>query len=76
MNQQLPPIAATSIVESSPALALPFEFNAAVAFVDEVLREGWRHRIAIQNAKRNWIYADLADGINRFGNALRMHGVE
>ncbi len=76
MNQLLPPIPATSIVESSPALALPFEFNAAVAFVDEALRDGRRDRIAIQTAKRNWTYADLADGVNRFGNTLRMHGVE
>ncbi len=74
MNQQLPPIPATSIEESSPALALPFEYNAAVAFVDKALQDGRKDRIAIRTAKRNWTYANLADGVNRFGKTLRTLG--
>ena len=76
MTQQLPLNPATSLAESSPALALPFEYNAAVAFVDDALRDGGRDRIAIRTAKRNWTYADLADGVNRLGNTLHTLGVD
>ena len=76
VNQQLPPLPVTSIAESSPALALPFEYNAAVAFVDDAFRDSRRDRIAIRTAKRNWTYADLAVGVNRFGNTLRTLSVD
>jgi benzoate-CoA ligase family protein len=76
VNQQLPPLPTTSLEESSPALALPFEYNAAVAFVDHALQDGRRDRIAIRTAERNWTYADLAVGVNRLGNALRTLSVD
>ena len=72
---QLPPIAPSSDV-ANPALALPHEYNAAVAFLDGALANGWGDRIAVRTSGGNWTYAQLDAGANRVGNALRALGVE
>jgi benzoate-CoA ligase family protein len=46
-------------------------FNAADYFVDRHLREGRATRIAIACGDEYVTYAQLAEGVNRFGNALR-----
>ncbi len=71
---QLPLLSTVSAI--SPALELPFEYNAAAAFVDGPLARGWGERIAIRTAERSWTYAALAERVSRAGNALRALGVE
>jgi benzoate-CoA ligase family protein len=46
-------------------------FNAADYFVDRHLREGRAHRVAIECADERVTYSQLAERVNRFGNALR-----
>jgi len=46
-------------------------FNAADYFVDRHLREGRAHRVAIECGDERVNYAQLAERVNRFGNALR-----
>jgi benzoate-CoA ligase family protein len=75
MYQQPPPFASIAL-DDSPALTLPFEYNAAAAFVDGALQRGDGNRVAIRTADSNWTYADLAAGVNRVGNALRALGVD
>jgi len=76
VNQRLPPLPVTFIEESSPALALPFEYNAAAAFVDDALLDGRRDHIAIRIGKSTWTYADLAVGVNRLEKTLRTLSVD
>jgi len=40
----------------SPALDLPFEYNAATAFVEGPLARGWGERTAIHAADQTWTY--------------------
>jgi len=51
-------------------------FNAATFFVDRHLAEGRGRRTAFRHAGRAVTYAELADGVNRAGNALAGLGVE
>lgn len=60
----------------NPALALPDEYNAASAFLDGALAKGWGTRTAIRSGDQTWTYAQVAEGANRAGNALRTLGVE
>jgi benzoate-CoA ligase family protein len=51
-------------------------FNAAVPFVDRHLREGRAEKIAIQtNRGEKVVYRELAENVNRCGNALLALGV-
>ncbi|HEX8033880.1 MAG TPA: benzoate-CoA ligase family protein [Ktedonobacterales bacterium] len=60
----------------SPAFALPEEYNAASAFLDGALAQGWGARTAIRSGDQTLTYAHVAEGANRAGNALRTLGVE
>ena len=60
----------------SPALALPEEYNVASAFLDGALANGWGPRTAIRSGDQALTYAQVAEGANRTGNALRTLGVE
>ena len=62
--------------QASPALELPEEYNAAAAFVDGALAAGWGARIALRSPAGEWTYAQLAEQVNRAGNALQSLGVE
>ncbi len=75
MDQQFPSFTSIAMVDS-PALALPFEYNAAAAFVDDTLQDGRGNRVAIRTANRNWTYADLGADVNRVGNVLHALGVD
>ncbi len=54
----------------NPALNLPPQFNAAAYFVDRHLREGRGSRVAIECGEQRVTYAQLAERVNRLGNAL------
>ena len=55
---------------NNPALNLPRPFNAAAYFVDRHLLEGRGHKIAIECGEQRVTYAQLAERVNRLGNAL------
>ena len=53
-----------------PALSLPYTFNGAAYFVDRHLREGRGHKVAIECGEERVTYTQLAERVNRLGNAL------
>ncbi len=56
---------------SPPRVDLPREYNAAADLVDRHLDTERAGRTAVVDANGAWTYAELAERINRFGNALR-----
>lgn len=67
--------AATAAI-ANPASALADQYNAAVAFLDGALANGWGERIAIRSGGVTWTYAQLAESANRAGNGLLALGAE
>ena len=59
----------------NPARDLPDRFNAATFFVDRHLREVRGGKVAIECGDERITYAQLAERVNRLGNALRSLGV-
>src|ERR671925_243823 len=59
-----------------PTIQLPDVFNAAVEFVDRHLAEGRADRIALGYEGCTLTYGQVAEMVNRVGNALRGSGVE
>src|SRR5919109_3310444 len=59
-----------------PTIQLPDVFNAAVEFVDRHLTEGRADRIALRHGARTLTYRQVAEMVNRVGNALHGSGVE
>ena len=55
---------------------LPARFNAAAHFIDRNLDEGRPDRLAVRCGDRRLRYRDLAELVNRTGNALRGLGVD
>jgi benzoate-CoA ligase family protein len=60
----------------APTVQLPDVFNAAVEFVDRHITEGRAERIALRHEGRTLTYGQVAEMVNRVGNALRDLGVE
>ena len=59
----------------SPAtIELPQEYNAAHEFIDANLARGRSEKIAFVDATGRYTYGELAERVNRAGNALRMLG--
>ena len=52
-------------------LGVPEQFNAATYFVDRHLLEGRAEKVAIECGDERVTYAQLAERVNRCGNALR-----
>src|SRR5262245_59129516 len=57
-------------------VTIPREYNAAVDLVDRNLRAGRGDKIAVRDDRGAFTYADVAERVNRAGNALRALGVE
>ena len=55
---------------------LPARFNVAVPFVDRHLAEGRGAKVAIRTASETVTYAQLAERVNRAGNALLAAGLK
>jgi len=55
---------------------LPARFNVAVPFIDRHLAEGRGAKVAIRTASETVTYAELAERVNRAGNALLAQGLE
>ncbi len=62
--------------QSPAAIRFPPGFNAAVPFVDRHLAEGRGAKVAVRSAAGEVTYAELADRVNRCGNALLGLGVK
>ncbi len=60
----------------APIIELPDTFNVAAEFVDRHIREGRADEIALRCEGRTCTYGELAESVNRVGNALRGLGVE
>ncbi len=54
---------------------LPARFNVAVPFIDRHLTDGRGAKIAIRTAHETVSYAQLAERVNRTGNALTVLGL-
>jgi len=62
--------------DSPPSIMIPREYNAAVEFIDRHLLHGRGERKALIDENGTHTYADLAERVNRAGNALGGLGVE
>jgi 4-hydroxybenzoate-CoA ligase/benzoate-CoA ligase len=58
-------------VKTAGDLGIPERFNAASHFIDRHVAEGRGSRIAIECGDERVTYAELAERVNRCGNALR-----
>ena len=58
------------------AVNLPQTFNAATYFIDRNLAEGRGPRVALECGDERVTYAQVAEGVNRFGNVLCRLGVQ
>lgn len=56
-------------------LRFPEPFNAAEYFIDRHVAEGRSDKVAIRTLQREVTYAELADGVNRFGSTLINLGI-
>lgn len=59
-----------------PRVDVPEQFNAATHFVDRNLAEGRGGNAALLHEGKGHTYQDVADAVNRIGNALRSLGAE
>ena len=55
-------------------IELPREYNAALEFIDANLAQGRAEKVAFIDAAGRYTYAELAERVNRAGNALRALG--
>ena len=53
---------------------LPREYNAAVEFIDANLAKGRAEKTAFIDASGGFTYGEMAERVNRAGNALRALG--
>jgi len=58
-----------------PIPEIPESFNAATVFIDRHLTEGRGNRVALRCGDQTISYSQLAENVNRAGNAFRRLGV-
>ncbi|HEX2914721.1 MAG TPA: benzoate-CoA ligase family protein [Chloroflexia bacterium] len=68
--------ASSHISEAAPRVEVPAIFNAATYFVDANLQRGLGNKVAIYCEGREVTYAQVAEQVNRAGNALRALGLQ
>ena len=61
---------------AAPEVRVPDPFNIASYYIDRNLEQGKGNRIAVYEEGRELTYAELAEMVNRAGNALRSLGIE
>lgn len=66
---------ATVTVGDTVHVDVPREYNAAVQFIDRHLEEGRAERVAVIDRSGPTTYGELAERVNRAGNALRSLGL-
>jgi len=57
-------------------VTVPHDFNASSEYIDRPVLEGHGARLAIVSGHDSLTYADLAQSVNQFGNALLSLGIE
>ena len=62
--------------EEPPAIRTSEIFNVAVPLIDRHLEEGRGEKIVIRTAETEVTFAELAERVNRWGNALGTLGIE
>jgi benzoate-CoA ligase family protein len=62
--------------DSDDKVRLPNRFNVAVPFIDRHMGEGRGAKAAIRTAHETVTYAELAERVNRAGNALLAQGLK
>ncbi|MBI4464915.1 MAG: benzoate-CoA ligase family protein [Acidobacteria bacterium] len=67
---------AASHADEVPAVHIPDTFNIASYFIDRNLELGRGKKVALHEDGRQLTYAQLAEMVNRCGNALRALGME
>jgi benzoate-CoA ligase len=65
-----------SYASEAPTVEIPSTFNIASHLIDRNLAAGRANRTAVYEDGRTLTYAELAEMVNRCGNALRSLGVE
>lgn len=70
------PYARLDMKASPPRVTFPRYYNAAVDLVDRHVDEGRGARLAYLDDRTRLTYAELAERVNRAGNALRELGVQ
>jgi len=65
-----------SYASEAPPVAIPSSFNIASHLIDRNLAAGRANKTAVYEDGRTLTYAELAEMVNRCGNALRALGVE
>ncbi len=65
-----------TLLSNSPTINIPGTFNAASYFVDANLERGYGGRTAIICEGREYSYAQIAELVNRTGNAFRTIGLD
>ncbi|CAL8970621.1 Benzoate--CoA ligase [Rhodoplanes serenus] len=76
MKPLISPTLSVDPTVSPAAIVFGDGFNVAVPFIDRHLDEGRGAKVALRTVSgRTVTYADLAAGVNRFGNTLRSLGV-
>ncbi|WP_416897759.1 MAG: benzoate-CoA ligase family protein [Minwuia sp.] len=58
-----------------PAISIPRSYNAASDFIDRHIAEGRGDRIAFVDDRESITFAELAERVNRAGNALKAMGL-
>ena len=66
---------AVDATQTPTALTFAENFNVAVPFIDRHIAEGRGAKVAIRDAAGDVSYAELADNVNRAGNALAALGL-
>ena len=67
---------AVDATQTPTALTFADNFNVAVPFIDRHVTEGRGAKVAIRDAAGDVSYAELADNVNRAGNALAALGLD
>ena len=61
---------------SPPRVTFPRRYNAAADLVDRHLAEGRGDRVAYRDDRGEYSYRELAERVNRAGNALLALGIQ
>src|SRR5574340_1571220 len=72
----MPQLASADHRVSPPRVTIPREYNAAHDLIERNLRAGRAGKIACIDDQGRYSYGELAERVNRFGNALQGLGVE
>ncbi len=71
-----PALSAIDMSGETPRVTVPRDYNAAVDFIERNLKAGRAGKLAVIDDNGQYSYAEVAERVNRAGNALKSLGVE